>query len=451
MKITQEEVVDHQTVLQIELEDEDLDTYLDQGYRRVVQHTLIPGFRKGKAPRPILERFVGRESLLSEVLDSLLPEVTSRAISEQDLEAAALPQVELLDMDPFTLKATVPLTPAVELGPYEDIRLAQEEMEVTQEDIEQRLQQLRESMGSWEPVDRPAQMGDSVTMEVVGRVEDRTIIDNKDAVFFLDENNAGPFPEFAQRVVGLVKEEPTEFSLTAPEDYSDPNIAGKEVHFSVTVGEIKERILPEMDDEFAKSVGDSYGSMDELRQEVEKDLKTEAEAKAIQRHRESVVKALLNGAKVELPPLLVEREIEHMDDDRARVLDRVNVRMDDYLKSIGKSEEEMRSEMREEATDRLNRTFALTKVAELEGVEATDDEVDERVKSLLSDPSEQSDRQQVTDELKSSVRRMLVAEKSVDRLAAIANGDTAATADPEVPAEEKEEAEQGGHAVDTRA
>ena len=452
MKINQEEVVDHQTVLQIELEDKDLDTYLDKGYRKVVQHMLIPGFRKGKAPRSVLERYVGRKSLLSEVLESMLPEVTSRAIAEQELEAAALPQVELVEMEPFTLKATVPLTPEVELGPYRDIRLAQEDVEVTKEDVQQRLQQLRESKGTWEPADRPVQMGDTLTMDVTALVEGRSIFNNKDAVLFLEDNDAGPFPQLAQRLVGLAKEKPTEFSLSVPEDYSDSTIAGKEANFSVTIGEIKERILPEMDDEFAKGIGDGYASLDELRQEVEKDLNTEAEAKAAQQHKESVFKALLDGANIELPPLLIERESEHMEDDRSRVLDRVNVRMDDYLKSIGKTEEEMQSETREEAVDRLNRSFALRKVAELEGVEITDEEVEERAKSLLSDSGEQFERQPVTDEIKSSVRRMVLAEKSIDQLVAIAKGEAAATAAPEEePSEEKDEAEQGGDVDDTKA
>ena len=455
MKITQEEAVDGQVVLQIELEDEDLDPYLDRGYRRVVQRTVIAGFRKGKAPRRIVENYLGRESLLNEVLDSMLPEVASRAVVEQKLNAADLPNMELLNLAPFTLKATVPLTPEVDLGPYGDIRIAEEPLEVTEEDVQQHLDQLRHNMASWEPVERPVEMGDMVSMKAAGKVEDRTVLDEKDAVFFLDEDGTRPFPGFSQHLVGLAKDEPKSFTLTVPEDYSDRAIAGKEAHFSVTMSEIKERILPELDDELAKGVGDGYDSLDVLRREVEKELKAEAENRTVQQHKDSVVKALLETASIELPPLMVEREIDHLEEDRARMLDRVNVRMDDYLKSIGKTEEEMRGELREQAVDRLKGTLALSKVSELEGLEIQDEEVDGRVESLLSDTAQRSDGRQVTDELKGSVRRMLLAEKTVDRLVAIAKGEVQAESRSE-PAEdahdiEENSSEEGGDADDTQA
>jgi len=132
VKITQGEIEDRQTVLRVELEDEDIATYLDQGYRRLVQRTSIPGFRKGKAPRRIVENFLGRESLINEVIDSMLPEVTTKAITEQELDAGGLPSIELIEMDPFTFEATVPLTPEVDLGQYSDIRVEQEAAEVTE-------------------------------------------------------------------------------------------------------------------------------------------------------------------------------------------------------------------------------------------------------------------------------------------------------------------------------
>ena len=143
MKITQEEVVERQTVLLIELEDDDLGPYLDRGYRKVVQRVLVPGFRKGKAPRWRVEQVVGREGLLNEVLDTMLPEVTERAISEQELDAAGLPRLELLEISPVSVKATIPLTPNIDLASYTDIRIPFEPVEVKQEDMDQRLEQLQ--------------------------------------------------------------------------------------------------------------------------------------------------------------------------------------------------------------------------------------------------------------------------------------------------------------------
>ena len=431
MKITQEEVVERQTVLHIELEDEDLDVYLDRGYRRAVQRTVIPGFRKGKAPRRILENFLGRESLLNEVLDSMLPEVTGRAITEQELDAAGLPRIELMELDPFTVKATVPLTPEIDLGAYRDIRLTRDSVEVTEEDIQERLDQMRHGMASWEPAERAAEMGDMVTMEAQATVEGRTVLDEKDAVIFLDEHSTRPFPGFSQHLVGLVVDEPTEFTLTMPDDYGDDAIAGKEASFAVTVGEIKGRLLPDLDDEFAKGVGDGYESVDALRLEVETELTKESENASEQRYRESIVSALVDGATMELSPVLIEHEVEHMEDNQARALDRVNIRVDDYLRSIDKTEEEMRDEMRDDAVNRLRRSYALSRATELEGIEVSDGEVETRVESIMSESENRPDGVQDSDELKSSVRRLLLVETTMDRLVSIAKGEAPALETPD--------------------
>ena len=441
MKITQEEVVERQTVLHIELEDEDLDVYLDRGYRRAVQRTVVPGFRKGKAPRRILENYLGRESLLNEVLDSMLPEVTGRAITEQELDATGLPRIELIELDPFTVKATVPLTPEIDLGAYRDIRLAPDSVEVTEENIQERLDQMLHSMASWEPAERPAEMGDMVTMEAVATVEDRTVLDEKDAVYFLDEHSARPFPGLSEHLVGLVIDEPKEFTLSMPEDYSDGAIAGKDAHFAVTAGEIKRRILPELDDEFAKGFGEGYESVDALRKEVEAELTKASENATEQNYRDSIVSALVDGATIELSPVLIEHEIEHLADNQARALGRVNIRVDDYLRSIDKTEEEMREEMREEAANRLKRSYALSKAMDLEGLEVSDGEVETRVEALLSESESRPDSIQDSDELRSSVRRMLIIETTIDRLVTIAQGEAPALEAPNDESSDKAETE----------
>lgn len=416
MKITQDEVLERQAVLHIELEDGDLDKYLDRGYRRVVQRTQIPGFRKGKAPRRIVESLVGREALLNEIIDSMVPEVTGQAIEEQELEAAALPQIELLELDPLTLKAVVPLSPLVELGPYKDVRVAKELHEVTQEDTDNRLDQLRQGMASWEPVERPVEMGDMVTIQVVGKVGDSTVLDQKDAVVLVDGDSPRPVPGFSQHMVGLKPEESKEFDLEIPEDFQDQNIAGKVVHFSVTLADAKERMVPDLDDEFAKGVGDGFEDLAALTEKVKADLSEEAEVDATQRHREAVVQALMDGTSVELSPVMVEHEVGHMLEERQRTLARINIRMDDYLQSIGRTEEDMRAELREEAVARLSRIFVLTEVSTAEGVDVSDEEVDERIQALLAGSPEQDEGQTVSDDVKESVRRSLVAEKTIDKL-----------------------------------
>ena len=462
MKITQEEVVDRQAVLRIELEDEDLNPYLDRGYRRVVQRAAIPGFRKGKAPRIIVEKFMGRESLLQEVMDFMLPDVTARAISSQDLDATGPPRLELLEMEPVTVKATVALTPRVELGGYGGIRIEEEPVEITEDDVRERLQELSKASASWEPKERPVKLGDMVTMNVAGTVEGAVILDQKDVVYIVNEESALPFPGFAQNLEGVEVSVPKEFDLRVSEDHADARIAGKEAHLQVTVGEVKEQNLPELDDEFAKSVGDGYESLATLRQSIEEDLSKEAKEAQAARFRESALEELQKVATVELPPLMIKHEVEHMVERRDRFAEQLNMRKDDYLRFTGKTEEEIQEEMQEQAMERLARSWVLASLAESEGLEVSSEEIDKKIQALKESGGEETeDRRDLdltSDGARSTISEMLLVGKALDRLTAIAKGEATASGDVEQSADKQDQgsdkldhdSEQGGDAVDTK-
>jgi len=431
VKITQEEIVQRQTVLLIEMEDDDLGIYLDRGYRRIVQKTMIPGFRKGKAPRAIVERFVGRESLLRESLDSMLPEITERAITEQSLDTVGLPKVELEELDPLIIKATVALKPEVDLGAYSEIRVEESAVEVSEDAVEEGINRLVSEAGSWVPVERPVAIGDMVTMTATGSVDGRSILDEKDSVHVLEEGASTPVPGFSESLVGVEVGTQKEFTLAVPDDHSDASLAGKEASFSVTVSEIKERQLPELDDEFAKSVGDGFDSVAALREHVESNLQDQAEKERTEQYRQDVINSLLEGATIELPPLLVEHELEHLVSRRAQFVDSLNIQMDDFLRLTGKTEEQTREELKDQATERITGSFALTKLAEVEGITVSEDDIDERVQTMAassSDPARFLENPELkSEEAKDSIRQNILIERAVDCLVSIARGETAET------------------------
>ena len=446
MKVTQGEIVSRQTVLHVELEDEDLDPYLDRGYRRLVQRTSIPGFRKGKAPRRIVESFLGRDSLLREVIDSMLPEVTSRAIEDQGLEAGGLPSIELLEMAPITFEATVPLRPGVDLGAYAEIRVPEEDVEVTEDDVQARLEEMRNGMGTWEPVERPTQMGDLVTMDAKGTVEDRVLLDVNDAVHLLEEDGVRPFPGFSQHLVGIPLGDTKEFEAPLPDDFEDESVAGKEAHFSIALKDVKERVLPDLDDEFAKGVGDGYEDLAELRSKIETDLRTEAENAERGRYREAAMSALLEGATFELPELIVEHEVNHLRQRRQEALSRFDIRLEDYLRSMNSTEEEMNSSMQDDAEERIKRSVALDDLARVEEIEVSDEEVEQRLQDFLSEAGDGGNRPRDMESLRSSVRQVSLAEKTMDRLVAIAKGDGADSSgdgDAQSEDDQEDESERG--------
>ena len=454
MKVSQEEVVESQTVLHIELEPPDVDKYLDRVYRRVVQKTTVPGFRRGKAPRALLERFIGREVMLEEALDFMVPEVTAEAVEQQGLETAGLPKVEIVQLDPAVqLKATVPLKPAVELGDYRDLRLEEETVEITEEQIEEGLQQIRRESAPWEPVERPVQWDDMVTLSVIGQVNGREVLKDNDGLYIPQKDSENPIPGFSQELIGIAKGETKSFKLPVPEDYPDSTAAGHECEFSVSVAEIKERKPPELDDEFAKGVGEGYETLEALRQRVGDDLRSHAEGEARQRYQEKVVEALLENAQMELPPLLIEHEIDHLLNEQERALQQQRVSTEEYLSNVGKTPEQLREELRQVAIQRLHRSVTLSAIAELEEIEVSEDEIEARVASMSPSSSERGEELRQlfgSDEGRSTLGRMLLNQKLLDRLVEIARGEAEAseqTSDTNLssePSKEEEEPDKGG-------
>ena len=422
MKITQDEVVERQTTLHIELDDEDIDPYLQRAYSRVVQNVNIPGFRKGKAPRSIIEQYFGRESLLNEILDSMLPELTGKAITEEDIDAVGMPSIDLEGLDPFQFSAVVPLKPDINLGEYKSIRVEKETPSLPDDAIDERIEQLRLSVASWEPVDRTVQTGDMVSTQIKGTLDDEVILDESDAVYLVNEDIGRPFPGFSDKLVGLESDEPSSFDLDIPEDFQDENLAAKNISFEVNIKDIKERVLPELDDAFAQSIGEGYESLEDLREEVDKSIINEAEPEASRAHRENVIQALLESATVELPPLLIEHESTHMVEEQERMVTQANMVLDDYLTSIGKTRTELEEESRDEAIGRLTRSFVLSALADEENIDISDDEITERIEELFSNSDEEKPDSSQTAEMMDYMRRSMRMEQTMTRLEDIAEG-----------------------------
>ena len=422
MKITQDEVVERQTTLHIELDDEDIDPYLQRAYSRVVQNVNIPGFRKGKAPRSIIEQYFGRESLLNEILDSMLPELTGKAITEEDIDAVGMPSIDLEGLDPFQFSAVVPLKPDINLGEYKSIRVEKEIPSLPDDAIDERIEQLRLSVASWEPVDRTVQTGDMVSTQIKGTLDDEVILDESDAVYLVNEDIGRPFPGFSDKLVGLESDEPSSFDLDIPEDFQDENLAAKNISFEVNIKDIKERVLPELDDAFAQSIGEGYESLEDLREEVDKSIINEAETEASRAHRENVIQALLESATVELPPLLIEHESTHMVEEQERMVTQANMVLDDYLTSIGKTRTELEEESRDEAIGRLTRSFVLSALADEENIDISDDEITERIEELFSNSDEEKPDSSQTAEMMDYMRRSMRMEQTMTRLEDIAEG-----------------------------
>jgi len=430
VKVSTEQIENNQVVLDVEAEPEEVERFLEEAYHRLVKRTDVPGFRRGKATRAMLERYIGREALLEEALDHLVPHLLNQAIEEQGIDAIARPEVEITQTDPVTFKATLPLRPTVELGNYQQISIPPEPVEVAEDEVNRVIEELRQQHAPWEPVERPIKFGDLVTIDVVGNVDENPVLDRKDLQFQALQDLPFPMPGFAEKLEGLEKGQEKEFSLSFPADYGTSELAGKECLFKVLISEIKEKKLPELNDEFAKSVGEGFETIDSLRERVASNLWLMAEEGARRRYEEKVIDAAVELAQVEFPPLLVEHDINRLIAEQERELRENRVSLEEYLRSRQKTEEELREELRPMATKRVRQSLVLTKVAEEEGIEVTEEEIDGEIEAMaegVGERGEELKKQFNSPPVRQSLKDVIVTRKTVKRLLEIASGKAEST------------------------
>ncbi len=425
MKVTREKTENSQAFLSVEMEPAEVEESLKKSYHRLVEKANIPGFRKGKAPRDIFEQFIGKESLLDDALNILIPQAYEKAIKEQQIEAIARPSIELTQTDPVIFKATVPLEPTLELGDYHQLRVAREPVELTEDDVNDVMEQLRLQRAIWEPVERAVDFEDLVVFDIESNTGDDPFINQKEAQYQVLHDLDYPAPGFAEQLVGMKGGEDKEFALQFPPDYSKSELAGKEASFKVKVAEIKQRILPELNDEFAREINPDCETLDSLREKVSADLKLKAEERARVDYEERALDAAVDLAELEFPPILVEMETDRLLREQAQRLQMGGKGLEEYLRIVNKTEAELREELQPIATKRVTRSLVLGKIAEEEKVEVSDSEIDTEIDDMTKDVKENVDKIREslnTPQVRESIKQVLLTRKTVQRLVEIAEG-----------------------------
>jgi trigger factor len=427
LKVTKESVTSIEVTIAVELDATDEDPFIDRSYRRSVGRLSIPGFRKGKAPRSIVESYVGRTALLNEALDYMIPETLDSVLKDEDIQAFAEPQIEITEIEPVTFKAIIPLEPTVELGQYTDIRVEKEIVDITDEQIDEVIQRLRQESSPWEPAERPLQYGDLLTIDVVGSIEGEEVVNDQGIDYIPQEDNVLPFPGFANNLKGMTEQENKSFTITIPEDYPREQFAGKECAFELTILSIKEKNLPDLDEEFAKGIGDGYDTLEDLLANVRKRLTQEADVEATREVESKTIEALVELASIEASEMLYEREMENMQRERERMLRNQSLDMDTYLSYIGKTSEEFQEELRPTARERLTRFLVLRKLAGLESIAVSPDEIQNEVNTIIESAGDNAEemRQNLSAEaVLNNIESSLLNQKLMTRLVEISQGIT---------------------------
>lgn len=369
-----------QLTLNIEVDEDRVRKAMQKKARELSREVSLPGFRPGKAPYDVLVRRIGEDTLRAEAVEDLVQPVFEEALEQEGIEPYARPTLEDIELNPVVLKFTIPLTPTVVLGDYRSIRQEVEDVQVTDEALNEALEYVRMRHQVIEPVERPAEAGDVVAISGSGKftapnpaaeseeesaaseeaaAEGETIFDEERLDILLDDKTLFPETPFVENVIGMSAGDQKQFSFVFPDSYEhDVEYAGREAAFDVTVLEVKRRELPELDDELAKLEG-KYESLDELRAGLKDDLAKTAENAAKEKTIDDMIHHLIEGATMVYPPAAIEAQIDEMLEDFKARLARSGWKYEDYLNLQGMTEENLRADFNENAEDQLRHQLAL--------------------------------------------------------------------------------------------
>jgi len=422
LKVQSEKTGQGEYTLTIEVEPDRVQKALKKAARELSKRARIPGFRPGKAPYPVVERFLGKDYLYNEAVNVMGESVYKDALDETGLEPYAQGQLDISQMEPLVLKAVVPVTPIVEMGDYRSIRVVEPEIAFDASEVDKALQQVREKHGTWKPVERPARIGDQVTIDLKGEVDGRTVLNQTSRRTEVQEEM---FPQgLAEHLRGAVAGQEIDYDYAYPADDPNPQLTGKTVSFHLTVLQVSEKELPALDDELAKTVGE-YDTLDALRREVEERLTSKQKMERQEKLENEILEKLAGISSLEYPPVAVEREIDFHLQEYRRMVEQQGFAWESYLKSSGKTEAQIREEIRPDAEKTLRESLLLQKVAEEEGIEVTPEDVDAEIERIANRYREQAAIIKAMLSLpdsKASIKRRLLLSRAMDRLVAIATG-----------------------------
>lgn len=378
MNVTVETTPESDANFHVELDWPTIDKASEKVYRRLAQTQKIPGFRSGHAPRAMIERLVGGpDALYEEAIADLVEDAIRASAKEHELTLLAAPHTHVHEIhvgEPHEVTVTLPVLGRGELADYHDLHFAPEPVTVTEEDVDEIVERTRASNIQEVPANRPAQIGDRVTMDLKLTVGEKVINDLKDHQFDLVDDRSGIFTGLDQEIVGMSEGESKEFTLTLPEDYAKAELAGQPANYVVTLTNVAVKELPPVDDDLAQKVG-KYANVEEMRAAIRRELLQERETAARRNVRNQLTDALIERLTLAIPSVLVDAEVEDLLNDLGHMLSREAIDMDKYLRAMGQDPDEYRKNMRPEAVRRIQQRRVLELVAEREGIIVTSADV----------------------------------------------------------------------------
>ena len=394
---------------------------LDQAFKRAVKRVNAPGFRKGKLPRAVFNKMYGEEALFQDAVDFVLPAAYTKAIDELEVSPLAMPDIDVKEIskeEGVKFEAVVAVKPNVELGKYKNLGLEKESVEVTDADVEERLDSLLSRQAEWQIKEGESKKGDIVVIDFKGFIGDEAFEGGEAKGYELELGSGSFIPGFEEQLEGKIAPVDTEVNVTFPENYQVADLAGKAAKFEVTIHDVKEKVLPELTDEFVKEFSkEAASTVAEYKEKLKEEIKLEKENLAEKSYSDKVISTAVENAKVSVPEKLVEQEVNSMFEQFTGNLSRQGLSFDLYEQFTGKGEADLKAEMKSDAENKIKTSFVLGEIAEVEKVEVTEADIDAEVKELATmyNMTEEGIKQRISVE---DLRGELVIQKTVDFLKA---------------------------------
>ncbi len=385
MSLQVEKLEHNMAKLTIEVSAEELEKALQGAYNKQKKNISIPGFRKGKVPRQMIEKMYGPEVFYDDAANQLIPEAYGKVYDEEDLEIVSQPKIDIVQIEkgkPFIFTAEVALKPEVTLGEYKGLKVEKISNRVTQKEIEAKLVEEQEKNARTVSVtDRPVQDKDEVVLDFEGFVDGVAFEGGKGENYPLTIGSGAFIPGFEEQLIGANLEEEKEVNVKFPEEYHAKDLAGKEAVFKCTVHEIKVKELPELDDEFASEVSE-FETLDAYKADIKAKIKEQKIAEGKRKQEDKAVEEAVANAQMDIPDAMVDTEVRQMANDFAQRLQQQGLTLDQYFQFTGMTAEKMTDELKPQALKRIQTRLVLEAIVRAENIEISDEKIDEEIQKM---------------------------------------------------------------------
>ncbi len=406
--------------LNITIEAEKFDEAIKKVYFKSAKYFNIPGFRKGKAPINIVEKYYGKEIFYEDAFNDVVPEELEKAVEENKLEVVSRPDIDVTQIgkgQDLIFTAVFQTKPEVKLGKYKGVEIEKIQYKVTAKDVEHELGHMQEHNSRLISIeDRPVGKGDIANIDFEGFVDGVAFDGGKAEGHDLEIGSNTFIPGFEDQVIGMKIDEEKDIKVTFPKEYFSKDLAGKEATFKVKVNEIKKKELPKLDDDFAKDVSE-FDTLKELKASIKEKQQKQNDEKAKYETQEAVMKAVCDDMKVEIPSGMIETETENMTREMEQRLSYQGLKLEQYLQMMGKTKEDMQKEYEPQAVEAIKSRLALEAVIKAEKIEVPDVDVDEKIKEMAKNYGKENDEEFLKNEnVRNYIKQGLESEKAIDFL-----------------------------------